>query len=74
MRPVQYSLISDRIENAPCSPRTAYGIAAHSAERFSVIRDISSCRRWVKKLVDQLNLLQVSLYHFQEIVEDALNA
>ena len=74
MSPVRYSLISDRIENAPLPRQSVtYGIVACSAERYCAIRDISACRLWVEELVCRLNRLQVSLYHFQEVVEDALN-
>jgi hypothetical protein len=73
LSPVKYSLISDRIENSSYPQQiVTYGIIARSAEHFSAIRDISTCRLWVERLVCQLNRLQVSLCHFREVVEDAL--
>ena len=72
MELVQYALISDPIDDIPYSQRKTYGILAYSAGFQSAIRDISSYRSRVEGLIGLLNHLQVSLYHFRDVVEDFL--
>lgn len=78
MTPITYG-VSTEIYEWKKDCRTSYGIVAYSdidedgiATIVASIRDISSDRKTVEELVQKCNLLNLSLCHLRDVVEDFL--
>ena len=78
MIPITYG-VSTEIYEWKKECRTSYGIVAYAdidedetATILASIRDISSDRKTVEELVQKCNLLNLSLYHLRDVVEDFL--
>lgn len=78
MTPITYG-VSTEIYEWKKDCRTSYGIVAYSdidedgvAIIVASIRDISSDRKTVEELVQKCNLLNLSLCHLRDVVEDFL--
>ena len=78
MTPITYGIFTGIYEcKKEC--RTSYGIVVFAdidedktATIVALIRDISSDRKAVEELVQKCNLLNLSLYHLSDVVEDFL--
>lgn len=78
MTPITYG-VSTEIYEWKKDCRTSYGIVAYSdidedgvATIVASIRDISFDRKTVEELVQKCNLLNLSLCHLRDVVEDFL--
>lgn len=78
MTTVNYKLVEEPTpsNHAGTSPQTTYGIAAYSASEKDaariVIRDITTDKQKLETFIRICNQLDLSLIHFNEVIEDFL--